>query len=354
MSVSNQGNGQEKEKNKESKEEEEEEEEEDYMSMTLPTTTTTTNTTSSNPKKTSLQLQREKRHLASLRAHQKPKRQLEAEAAATRDLALATSTLETQYAASSKGALIMAKMGFKPGQALGRATQNGRKEPVQILLKQGKGGIGADAEAKKRAREDMEALQGREKARKVGEGEFRDRMAREREEKRLEGVWWGAMKVCERFDNDDDDAEEEEASTTTAPTSTQKKKQEQVNKEKKVTLLYRPLLQKRLHQTKQKQLHKSALDALSSYHHDPEADTHDKIALGLDAEIKDEYPDQEEEGQEDAELQDYLALQVHERVGKVVAYLRERYGYCFWCKYRYASVEEMDEACPGLEEEMHD
>jgi hypothetical protein len=289
--------------------------EDDYMNMSF------TDTTPSAPK-TSLQRHQERRRLASLKSQPKTKAELAAAADLARETALSTSTLSNP---TSKGAQMMARMGFKGG-ALGK-TQGARTEPIEINIKEGKGGIGMDNEKKRKIREAMEELQGKEKRQKAGEGEYRERVAREREEKRMEGMWWGAMKVCEKLDCEE---EEEKAG---------KKKEA-----KKVNVLWRTLALQRQQNDKDKVLRKGALDSLSSRWHDDEADTDDKIALGMEVE--------EFEEEEDTELEEFNALSVGDRLEKLVVYLRETYHYCFWCKYRYA--DQSMEGCPGLTEEEHD
>lgn len=295
--------------------------EDDYMNMSF------ADPTPSAPK-TSLQRQQERRRLASLKSQPKTKAELAKDAELARETALATSTLSNP---SSKGAQMMARMGFKGG-ALGK-TEGARTEPIQIEMKEGKGGIGMDNEKKRKIREAMEELQGKEKRQKAEAGEYRERVAKEREEKRQEGMWWGAMKVCEKFDTE----EAEDA-----------KKEGEAKKEKdpkKTNVLWRPLAQQRHQRDKDKVLRKGALDSLSSRWHDDEADTDDKIALGMEVE------DGEDE-EEDEELEEYMALSVGERLEKLVVYLRDTYHYCFWCKYRYADAEM--EGCPGTTEEEHD
>ena len=34
--------------------------------------------------------------------------------------------------------------------------------------------------------------------------------------------------------------------------------------------------------------------------------------------------------------------------------LRGEYAYCLYCGHRYASAEELDEHCPGIDEEAHE
>ncbi|KAI4748015.1 hypothetical protein E4T50_01727 [Aureobasidium sp. EXF-12298] len=291
--------------------------EDDYMNMSF------TDPSPSLPK-TSLQRHQERRRLASLKSQPKTKAELAKEAELARETALATSTLSNPI---SKGAAIMAKMGFRGG-ALGK-TQGARTEPISIEVKEGKAGIGMDNEKKRKIREQMEELQGKEKRQKAEEGEYRERVAKEREEKRQEGMWWGAMKVCEGFDTE----EEQEAAS---------KEKKEV---KKVNVLWRNLALQRHQRDKDKVLRKGALDSLSSRWTDSEADTDDKIALGMEVQ---EFEDEEE----DKELEEYNALSVGDRLEKLVIYLRDTYHYCFWCKYRY--TDESMEGCPGLMEEEHD
>jgi hypothetical protein len=292
--------------------------EDDYMNMSF------ADPSPSLPK-TSLQRQQERRRIASLKSQPKTKAELAKEAELARETALATSTLDNP---TSKGAQMMARMGFKGG-ALGK-TQGARTEPIEISVKEGKGGIGMDNEKKRKIREAMEGLQGKEKKQKAEAGEYRERVAREREEKRLEGMWWGAMKVCEKFDTE----EEQEDKAT-------KEKSKDL---RRVNVLWRTLALQRQQRDKERILRKGALDSLSSRWHDDEADSDDKIALGMAVE--------EVEDEEDAELDEYIALDVGERLDKLVVYLRDTYHYCFWCKYRYADAEM--EGCPGLTEEEHD
>jgi hypothetical protein len=293
--------------------------EDDYMNMSFADP-------SPSAPKTSLQRQQERRRLASLKSQPKTKAELAKEAELARETALATSTLSNP---TSKGAQMMARMGFKGG-ALGK-TEGARTEPIEISIKEGKGGIGMDNEKKRKIREQMEEIQGKEKRQKAEEGEYRERVAKEREEKRQEGMWWGAMKVCEKFDTEDDETSKEKEKATKDP--------------KKVNVLWRNLALQRHQRDKDKVLRKGALDSLSSRWHDDEADPDDKIALGMEVE---EFEDEEE----DTELEEYNALSVGDRLEKLVVYLRDTYHYCFWCKYRYTDGNM--EGCPGLTEEEHD
>lgn len=288
-------------------------EEDDYMNMSF------TDPSPALPS-TSLARQQQKRKLAETKARPKSKAEREKEAEAAREAALSKSTLDPK----SKGAQIMAKMGFKGG-ALGR-SKDARTEPVELVVKEGKGGIGMDNEKKRKIREHMEALESKEKRQKADEGEYRERVRKEREEKRNEGMMWGAMKVAEKLDTEEQDG----GSRITDPS--------------KVNILWRNLARQRVERDRERVLRKGALDSLSSRYDDPEADADDKLAMGTEIE------DVEED--DDAELDEFNALEVSERLARIVDYLRKTYNYCFWCKYRYPDADM--EGCPGLTEEEHD
>ena len=55
---------------------------------------------------------------------------------------------------------------------------------------------------------------------------------------------------------------------------------------------------------------------------------------------------------EDSELGEFEALPAAERLVRVLVELREKFQYCFWCKFRYPNAEM--EGCPGLSEDEHD
>jgi len=50
----------------------------------------------------------------------------------------------------------------------------------------------------------------------------------------------------------------------------------------------------------------------------------------------------------------FLRLSTAERLDRVLRYLRTEYHYCFWCGTQYKSSDEMQEDCPGPDEDMHD
>ena len=217
---------------------------------------------------------------------------------------------------------MMAKLGFKPGAALGASSNpNARTEPLSISVKEDRGGVGMQNEKKRKFREEAEGV---EKKQKAEEGDYRERVGREREEKRVEGMFWGAMRVLEGL--------EQPEGGDKVPV-------------KKVNLLWRGLVRERREKEKERRarydLHQSL--SRSAAYEDAEEDELDKQALGKEEEDVDEI---------DEELENFLGLGGKNRLRRLVEYLRQEHQYCFWCKFKYED-EKMD-GCPGMEEDDHD
>lgn len=270
------------------------------------------------------------------------KEEKEAKAKADRDAALAT-----QLDSSNKGAKMMAKMGFKGG-ALGQAG-DARTTPIELLLKDDRGGIGMDSEKKRKVREAAEEAQEGEKRQKVGLDEFRERNASERVERRAEGLLRNAMKVLEGFEEaneggekeargeDEESTKQQDDDNITSKPNPQKKQLRDVN------LLYRPLVRYRLEKERPRKMRHDMNN--SSLRNDADANSDDEQKqASFDPRV-------EELDDEDPELEEFEALPAAERLEKVVMGLREKYWYCFWCKFRYE--DEGIEGCPGVEEDAH-
>ncbi|KIW65745.1 hypothetical protein PV04_07972 [Phialophora macrospora] len=317
------------------------EEDDDYMNMTFEETAPS--------KKTETLTQRKKRLAREAEAKSRPKSKAELakEEREKRDAALSSNTLDT----SNKGFKMMAALGYKPGTALGatRPTTEGAKddrllEPIGLEMRDSRSGIGADAEKKRKFREEVEALQDVDKKRKVEAGEFRERQQKEREEKRMEGQMWGAMKVCEGLE-EEDEAEQSTDQNSVAPRPKRTKPLKSVN------VLWRTLVKQRAINDRDRRMRYDLHQSLSRRpdYNDPDEDREDQMALSKKAETEEVDVDLDEE---DAELDEFEALEVSEKLERLVAYLREKWHYCFWCKYRYA--DEKMEGCPGTTEADHD
>ncbi|PGH10793.1 hypothetical protein AJ79_05266 [Helicocarpus griseus UAMH5409] len=360
-----------------------EEEEEDYKSMAI-----VEPPKPQGRKETYSEMRRRKERESEAKSRVPSKAERAAAEAARRDEALSASTLDP----SNKGFQMMAKLGFKPGSALGKDRSVERAsgvdewnrrltEPLNVVVKEDRGGIGMDSEKKRKIREQAEVETKRVKAE---EGDFRERVRREREEKRTEALFTAAQKVAERLDTEDaehqdgkqgPDQNKTEASpeepavqqvskTRSTPSSPptsgakhHKKPTSQIN------ILYRGLVRSREENLRNLQARRGLYQSLSSRNpalipnlenlptrNEDELEPDDRLALGRTAEG--EVLEVELEEDEDEELNEFNALSAQERLSRVVMYLREKYRYCFWCKYRY-ETDDM-EGCPGLTEEDHD
>ncbi|KAI9680011.1 MAG: hypothetical protein M1817_005026 [Caeruleum heppii] len=318
-----------------------------------------------------------------------PKSRAERDAAArlAREEALNKPLHEAQP--QSKGLKMMRRMGFQEGGALGKpsADPSGeepetdpnagpRTEPIGISIKDDRGGIGLDAEKARIFRQQVAGVE--QKAREEVDG-YRERVARDREEKRLEGLWWGAMGVAEGLEEDRDDGAGDE---TTAEGSKEERKMRLERRPlAQVPLLWRALKRRRLEQ-RQAYRERHSLPSLSagggsrphshlpSEDHDDDPSTfstslrplttlsppssspsspgspqrnnnHLSDALLAEAELDDADP----------ELDAYLQIPIAERLDELLRELRRRWWYCFWCKAGFE--EESMEGCPGWGEDVH-
>ena len=300
-------------------------EEDDYLNMTFDEPAT-------KKKETSLQKTARLKKEAAERGRIPSKAEKEAAAVAAREKALAT-----ELDSSNKGAKMMAKMGFKAGGGLGAAGNEGRTRPIELGMKDDKGGIGADSEKKRKIIEAAEAAESGVKKAKLTVEDFRERNVREREEKRLEGMWYGAMKILETFEEDGVKKDD------VARNSNQADKDDSTKRPlKSMNVLYRPLVRDRLAKERERRARYDLTQSLSRNEEYTEEDADDKLALSSEVQDLDE---------EDAELEEYEVLPIAERLDKVVKHLRGKYWYCFWCKYRYEDEGMVD--CPGLTEDEH-
>ncbi|KAI9877998.1 MAG: hypothetical protein M1830_002195 [Pleopsidium flavum] len=301
-------------------------EEDDYMSMTI--------TEPSAPKEKETYTQRRIRKQRESEAKSRPQ--------PTTTASLASSALPP----SNKGFQMLAKLGFTPGSTLGAPSNpNARAEPLGVVVKEDRGGVGLDSERKRKVREEME---GEAKRVRAEEGEYRERVGREREERRVAGLVLGAMRVVERFDCAAEEEEEGEVGGGGIGGEGGKgfEERRRVGKPtQRVNVLWRGLVRQREEKERERRMRYDLQQSFSrvATYDDPNEDQEDRQALGVE---------EEEIEEEDPELDEFNALEPAEQLRRLVDYLRETYRYCFWCKYQYPDAS-MD-GCPGLTEEDHD
>ncbi|KAI2467727.1 hypothetical protein F4781DRAFT_299923 [Annulohypoxylon bovei var. microspora] len=321
---------------------EEEDDDDDYMNMTFGEETKAV--------ETSLQRRQRLRREGEIKGRVKSKEEQAAEEREAREAALSQSLLETARAKKSKGFAMMAKMGFKPGAALGskESAAHARLEPLRPEMKEDRGGIGLDSERKRRTNE---AAVGVEKKRKVDETEFRDRVRKEREQARLERQIYAGMKVCEKLDEEKEGGNEQETDDDEEDRATKKKRTLSTRPLKSIPVVWRSLIRSREEAERDRRMRydlEQSSTLLPTYVDDLE-DEDDRTAMGKTSVAYIPVEDLEEE---DPELDEFNALEVEERLRKLVEYLKKEHYYCFWCKCDYPD-ETMD-GCPGLTEEDHD
>lgn len=267
----------------------------------------------------------------------------------------------------SKGLAMMAKMGFTPGSALGsRDNPSARSEPLRIETKEDRGGIGADADKKRKLAEAAEAAGVAKRARLEELGDYRVRMARERDAARKEKLVFAAQKVAEKMDEDGGGSSAPDAAAAGGPAAADAKGGEAKASSsssssrplKSVPVVYRGLVRRREEAERDRRMRydleqsSGGLSARLPAYEDEGMDDDDRMALGGRTEKKTAYMPADDLDEEDPELDGFEELEVGDKLERLVAYLRERHRYCFWCKLAYPD-EEM-EGCPGLTEEDHD
>ncbi|KAI0164769.1 putative G-patch domain protein [Xylariaceae sp. FL1272] len=313
-------------------------EEDDYMNMTFGEEQQVV--------ETSLQRRQRLQREGEIKGRVKSKAELAAEEREAREAALATSMLERAQAKKSKGLAMMAKMGFKGG-ALGNAeNKDAITEPLRPEMRDDRGGIGLDTDKKRKFKEAVGEAQ---KKVKIDQDEFRDRVRKERESARLERQVYAAMKVCERMDEESQQAIAE--GNDTEDEAPKKKRTLSTRPLKFIPVVWRGLIRKREEDERDRRMKhdvQQGATRLPTYEDDSE-DEDDKKAMGK---THDTYSMADDLDEEDAELDEFKALEPDERLRRLSQYLRDEYHYCFWCKFEYP--DDTMEGCPGLTEEDHD
>ncbi|KAF0552001.1 G patch domain-containing protein 11 [Gigaspora margarita] len=64
--------------------------------------------------------------------------------------------------------------------------------------------------------------------------------------------------------------------------------------------------------------------------------------------------DDKDDEEIDEEPSEFGKLSPEEKLDCVLKYMREEYNYCFWCGCEYGDAEELEQLCPGINEDDHD
>ncbi|KAK6510188.1 hypothetical protein TWF481_004901 [Arthrobotrys musiformis] len=360
----------------------------DYMSMTVADPTTT---------ETSLQRLKRRKVEASVRGHPLSKAELAEQEKLRRDLGLATSILNN---ANSKGLKMMKAMGYSTGSALGKAApapsggaaadikDTRRLEPIKPVVRESRTGIGHESDLKRKFGDFSSATgaggsgEGVTKRQELSPESYRNRLTQEAQQRRYEAQIFAAQSICEKLvaqdppdsyngptkkPKDGTSEEGEGSGEQDAEKQPEEPQRDFFNEKptftqiKQINLIYRGLLYRRAVSDLKACLKKKEQDNLtmskSSYIANPslpkynvagEFSQDDKIALGTEEELT------TEQELEDQELEEFEKREAKDRLDEIVRYLRSQWRYCFWCKSRYATDDEMERECPGLTEEDHD
>ncbi|KAF2869326.1 hypothetical protein BDV95DRAFT_498095 [Massariosphaeria phaeospora] len=298
-------------------------EEEDYMSMVFEDV----------PKQpqveTSIQRAARRRREERARLNSRTKAERAADAEAAREAALATALPET-----NKGFKMMAKLGFKQGDTLGK-SESARKDPIQVVVKGDKGGIGLESDKKRKKREQWEQAGREAKRTKETEGDYLAHLRQARKDKKAETDLDNAQRTAERLSD-----KKAEGQNTSENIETPL---EDIN------ILWRERARNRL---KEQRRQRGEITRVSRVEALVDADDDDDTKIAHSRDIVPFYTTLEDDLiDEDTELAEFKALPVLDRLHKVLIYLRDTHHYCYWCGHQYRDAE-MD-GCPGETGEDH-
>ncbi|GAA5894148.1 Cmg1p [Sporobolomyces salmoneus] len=107
----------------------------------------------------------------------------------------------------------------------------------------------------------------------------------------------------------------------------------------------------------EKRKEKSELDYLRGRSETVVDDPEDEEQREREEELKRERGKRElekrEEGTRKEEREEWFGMDVETRLALTLSYLRHHYNYCFYCGCQYNDAKDLEENCPGTEEEDH-
>lgn len=213
--------------------------------------------------------------------------------------------LQSAISSDNKGFAMLTKMGYKPGMGIGKKGE-GRTEPVGIHVKKDRGGLGAEADRKRRKEQWISMRANRHQKRQKMESklkrDFQQRMSSKFTDNKSEKDLYKSQKVCEQLDSEMNLLAPYE-SFFWPETMLPKKKSQKVD-----------------------------------------------LETGLSYEVIEE---DEEECDDIEEEEDYL-LTNEEKLEALTAYLRTIHIYCIWCGTKYEDEDDLTTNCPGDTADAHD
>ncbi|KAK0231100.1 hypothetical protein IW262DRAFT_1445328 [Armillaria fumosa] len=269
---------------------------------------------------------------------------------------------EAGIATDNKAMSIMMKMGFKPGQSLGKTddesadaapsidiTSSSKKsgghkvEPLPLNEWEGRKGIGTRKRGLSPTSAERMAKMAK-MAETVKQSNFRDRAMQEYAERRAEGRLLSAQRTCSNFDEKADIKAYLFPFNILClnPNNLESFPHGLMDALELHTTLSLPMASKHNIASVETRLRQQMQsDALQPF---DDVTDQDQKAVAADPEFS---PETLEESAQ------YLRLQAQDRLELILAYLRDRYLYCFWCGTQYHSHDEMSNECPGPDEDDH-
>ncbi|XP_055696479.1 G patch domain-containing protein 11 [Lutzomyia longipalpis] len=198
--------------------------------------------------------------------------------------------LSSAISSDNKGFALLAKMGYKQGQAIGKTGNQGIVEPIGITVKSGRGGLGREAALKQLEERKREILRQRLLAKGDTEPtsaeEFRNRMFRKAENRQIEADLGKCQRTCERLD-------------------------------------------------------------LSLEITEPE------MEWFWPPKPKEKEETEEDENDEESEEDEEEDFEPAEKLEMLTNYVRSMHLYCHWCGVKYNDVDDLVNSCPGVTKDDH-
>lgn len=214
----------------------------------------------------------------------------------------------------SKGLTIMERMGFKIGEVLGKEPmkEDALLEPIMVIPRKNKGGIGGRTVGKQHQDEDIKA----DGITHEDEQEFKARLQMETSDQRKERIVRKMQRLC--FELTDGDVDVEKALL------------EDLN------VMWRGYVGDIQESLRKKRGSIAAVD--------------DERVVEVCAEDDNE---KQRDESEDEELEMFKEEPVDIRLRRLYLHLRSQFDYCFWCGARYEDQTDLHANCPGESEEDH-